>query len=111
MAIIAWYFKKYFKIDEISRNITASLKDSMAASLVIGLVAFFSLKVFAEMFDLDTFIGIFLQGLLSGLLGITAGVLVLLYLKNQEFYEFYEAFKDRIWKKNLVVTSEPEKLP
>ena len=77
----------------------------------MGLAAYYGLKLFALIFDLDTFFGIFLQGFSAGILGILAGALVLFFLKNQEFKEFAEAFREKFWKKIFVLFSEPEKLP
>ncbi|OGF83041.1 hypothetical protein A3B18_02510 [Candidatus Giovannonibacteria bacterium RIFCSPLOWO2_01_FULL_46_13] len=111
LLLLIIFFKKSFKMKEISPGISRSLRDSVLASIFLGGVTYASLRFFAGIFNLDTFIGIFLQGFLSAILGISAGALILLYLKNQEFHEFYEAFKDRVWRKTVVVTSEPEKLP
>ena len=109
--LLAWYFKVCFNVKEISGGIWNSFKDAIIASFALGFVTYGSLKFFGDIFDLNTFVGIFLQGFLSGLLGIMAGVLVLIAFKNQEFAELYEVAKDRIWKKLFVVTTEPEKLP
>ena len=109
--LLAWYFRKIFEICDISLKIRRSLRDSIVSSAVLGVVVYFSLKIFALFFNLDTFIGIFTQGFLAGILGIVSGAIILAFLKNQEFSEFYDAFRDRFWKKLFVVASEPEKLP
>lgn len=109
--LLAWYFRKIFEIRDISSKIRRSLRDSVFSSAVLGVTAYFSLKIFAAFFNLETFIGIFMQGLCAGVFGIIFGAIVLSLLNNQEFGEFYDAFRDRFWKKIFVVTSEPEKLP
>ena len=98
-------------VRDVTPGIGSSLRDSFLASIVLGFVTYYSLQIFASIFDLNTFVGIFLQGLFSGILGIASGSVILLGLKNQEFGEFYDAFKDKVWKKLFVVTTEPEKLP
>ena len=68
----------------------------------MGGVAYFFLKVFDNVFDLNTLPGIFLQGLFSGVLGIAAGVIVLALLKNQELGVILETFQKRIWKTKIT---------
>src|SRR3989344_3660831 len=110
LILLLWYFKKNFgRFD--GEAIKYSWRDSFLASFILGLAAYYSLKFFALIFDLDTFLGIFLQGFSAGILGIFAGALVLFFLKNQEFKEFAEAFREKFWKKIFVLFSEPEKLP
>ncbi len=109
--LLAWYFNKTFEIRDISSKINRSLRDSVVSSAVLGAVAYFTLQVFAQFLNLNTFIGIFTQGFFAGFFGIISGAIILALLKNQEFSEFYDAFHDRFWKKIFVVTSEPEKLP
>lgn len=110
LILLLWYFKKIFHHFDGGR-ISRSLADSLVSSLVLGAITYYGLKFFAMFFDLDTFSGIFFQGFLSGSFGILAGALVLSLLKNQEFGEFYDAFREKFWKKIFIVTSEPERLP
>ncbi len=110
LILFLWYFKKNFGHFD-GEAIKYSLRDSFLASFILGLAAYYGLKLFALIFDLDTFFGIFLQGFSAGILGILAGALVLFFLKNQEFKEFAEAFREKFWKKIFVLFSEPEKLP
>lgn len=79
-------------------------------SFVGASVAYIGLNIFSFVFDLQTFSGIFLQGLFSGLLGICAICTVLYVVKNKEFFEVWEGFKTTVWKDRVVVP-EPEKLP
>ena len=111
LLILIRYFRKNFEFDGILSGINRSLRDSAIAGAAVGLVAYNGLKVFAYVFNLETFLGIFLQGFLAGALGILAGAVILARLRNQEFEEFYEVIRERVWKKIFVVTSEPEKLP
>src|SRR3990167_8296380 len=111
LLLLAIYFRKTFEIRDISSKISRSLRDSVISSAVLGAVAYYSLRILARFFDLDTFIGIFMQGFFAGIFGIISGAIILALLKNQEFSEFYDAFRDRFWKKLFIVASEPEKLP
>jgi len=109
--LLAMYFRRTFEIRDISSKIGRSLRDSVVSSAALGVVVYYSLKILARFFDLDTFMGIFAQGFFAGIFGIIFGAIILAFLKNQEFSEFYDAFRDRFWKRLFVVTTEPEKLP
>ena len=79
-------------------------------SAVGGLVAYGGLAVFSHVFDLHTFVGIFLQGLSAGVLGIGAVILVLWALRSEELSEVYRGMRGMLWKDH-VPSPEPEKLP
>lgn len=67
-----------------SEGIFKTFTSVLLASTVIGLVSFYSLRIFDSVFELDTLLNVFGHALLSGLTGILAGVLVLYITKNQE---------------------------
>ena len=79
-------------------------------SAVGCLVAYGGLAVFSHAFDLHTFVGIFLQGLSAGVLGIGAVILVLWALRSEELSEVYRGMRGMLWKDH-VPSPEPEKLP
>ena len=80
------------------------------SSFLGGVVAYYSLRLFSGIFDLHTFSGVFLQGFLSGILGIAVIILTLYILRSQEFFEVVSSFKNSIFK-TRVPAPEPEKLP
>ncbi len=108
LAIFWWFFEKDFK--NFSKPLWKTLWESLAASVIIGFVSYSFLSVFAHMFDLNTLTGIFLQGFCAGIIGLLAGVLVLVALKNKEFSETYSAFHFKIWKTEAVVVPAQEDL-
>ncbi|NVN97397.1 hypothetical protein HXX01_04195, partial [Candidatus Nomurabacteria bacterium] len=67
-------FKKDFLKDRGSMLFVTFLESSLGA-ITMGLFSYISLNFFSAIFDLDTFLGIFLQGFISGIIGIGAGVL------------------------------------
>ncbi|MDP3762604.1 MAG: hypothetical protein Q8Q97_00835, partial [bacterium] len=103
------YFKKIF--GSFDGGLNRSLRDAALSSVILGAAAYYALKLFALLFRLDTFVGIFFQGFLAGTLGILAGALVLYWVKNREFQEISSAFHRKLWSEVPVVASEPEKLP
>ncbi len=101
------FFQKDF--GKIFSGIKKMVIEILFASVIMGVITYIFLALFAHIFDTRTFIGIFLQGFLSGLGGIGAGILVLRFLKNAELEEIVSSLK--IWKGAPVVVLEPEKLP
>lgn len=101
---------KFFKQDfGWQKKLSKMFTQVFFASFLIGLVSYFSLQIFDNVFDIQTFLGIFMQGLLSGLLGILAGAGFLYSIKNRELLEILDSFKQKFWE-TPVIASEPEKL-
>lgn len=100
-SVALWFvFEKDFK--GFSRPVLKTFLQTLASSFVMGYVAYFFLGVFDDVFNINTTIGVFMQGLLSGVIGIAFGVLVLLLLKNQELGDVWQTLRGRIWKKPTV---------
>ena len=72
------------------------------ASLIMGVATYVMLQIFSSIFLLNTFIGIFSQGLFSGLIGIAVGVVVLFILKNEELLNLIQVFKKKFWKQPIL---------
>ena len=100
-SIALWFvFEKDFK--GFSKPVIKTFIQVLASSLVMGYAAYVSLDIFDNVFNLDTTIGIFSQGLISGVIGIGFGILVLLIFKNQELSDVWQTLKGRFWKKPTV---------
>ncbi|MFH1608475.1 MAG: murein biosynthesis integral membrane protein MurJ [Patescibacteria group bacterium] len=82
---------------------------SLGASFFIGAIAYLSLNALSSVFGNQTFMGVFLQGFISGILGISAGVVILYLLKNQELRDLINALRTKFWKAKVIVPS-PEEL-
>ncbi len=80
---------------------------SISASIIIGWVSYLSLNIFDDFLNLDTLIGIFLQGLFSGLMGLISGIVILKLMKSEELDQVILAVKKKIWRdekdKNIIV--------
>jgi putative peptidoglycan lipid II flippase len=101
---ILWYIFNKENIG-FSATLLNTLFQSFCASVIMGAAAYFSLNVFDNFFNLDTFVGIFMQGLLSGLVGIAVCVFVLWLLKSNELRDVFSTFHKRFW---AVKTIAPE---
>lgn len=105
--ILQWIFiKKDFMKGETF--IAKTFFQSLGASFFIGFISYLGLNVFSPIFGTITFWGVFLQGFISGVLGISAGILVLFLLKNEELTELIKIFKTKFWKVKVIVPSTEE---
>jgi hypothetical protein len=94
----------------IEKNVFDSFWQSSMASIAIGYAAYGGLNLFDNFFNLNTFIGIFMQGLLSGILGIGAGIIILILIGNHEVRVVWAVLHSKIWKTKPITESEPELL-
>lgn len=85
-----------------------TLFQSFSASVIMGSVAYLGLNVFDDIFNLNKLVGIFSQGLFSGIIGIFALVLTLKLLKNREADEIWKTMHKKIWKAKPIAPDVPE---
>jgi hypothetical protein len=62
------------------------------------------LQAFALILDLNTFLGIFLQGVFSGAIGLLAWVFFLRLMENEEMVEIWNSLHHKFWKKAPIAT-------
>ncbi|MEK7531898.1 MAG: lipid II flippase MurJ [Patescibacteria group bacterium] len=98
------FFKKDFGVSQF--EIGATAYHAFAGGVFGGFIAYQTLTFFGEVLDLNTFLGVFLQGTLAGISGIFASSLLLFALKNKEFFEMTKAFKSRFKKEILIPPQE-----
>ena len=79
---------------------------SLGASFFIGGVSYLGLNLLSPIFGTTTFWGVFLQALISGILGIIVGIFVLWLLKSQELKDIFETFKTKFWRTKVVIEAE-----
>ena len=74
------------------------------ASIIMGYATylFFNISALYSLFDVDTAIGIFLQGAVSGVLGIIVGIAMLYLLGSHELKEVWTTLHKKIWKARIV---------
>lgn len=93
-------FQKDFK--GFSQRVARTAGETLAASAAMGVVAYFLLDLFDNIFDINTFFGIFFQGFAAGTIGILVGVILLLIFKNKELGDIVSTLKKRIWKVEII---------
>ena len=102
-SLLHWVaFERQFR--GFSVGVIKALFHYLGTSVIIGAVTYLGLNIFAPVFDITSLIGIFLQGALAGLLGIVAGIIVLILLKSRELSEIWVAIHKKFWKTKIIVT-------
>ena len=86
--------KKFIKID-FSQFSTYILK-VLFASLVAGAIAYVSLRITGEIFDLRRVVGTLMQTLISGVLGISALIIISYWLGIEEISLVYKGVSQRL---------------
>ena len=92
-----------FKLRELYEH----LLQSLIASTVGGFVSYATLMFVVEGVNQDRFIGILMQGVAAGLMGVMAVITTYRLLGSPELHEIYVAFRSRIFKTD-VITPQPE---
>lgn len=105
-AILAINLHKDFP--DYIKAVTATLFQSFSASIIMGFAAYLALNIFDKVFNLNKLIGIFSQGLFSGIIGIFALILTLKLLKNKEVDEIWKTMHKKIWKAQPIAPDAPE---
>jgi putative peptidoglycan lipid II flippase len=102
--ILAFFIKKDFMKNTVF--ISKAFFQSLAASFFLGLVSYLSLNAFSGVFSNSTFWGVFLEGFISGILGVIAGGIVLYLFKNEQLYVLLRALKTKFWKAKIIISEE-----
>lgn len=98
---IHWYaFESEYPL--YSHTVLSTFFQTTGASLIMGYVAYKALAVCAIIFDLNTVLGVFMQGFLAGLCGIVAWICILALLKSKELADVWDTFHKKIWKARIV---------
>ncbi len=95
-----WGFSKHFP--DFSKPVLRTFFQTVSASVIMGYVSYVSLNVLDGLLNINTLMGIFLQGFISGILGIISSVIVLYILDSQELKEVWTTLHHKIWKAKIV---------
>jgi putative peptidoglycan lipid II flippase len=105
--IVLWVlFERDFK--GFSAPLLNTLFQTFSASVIMGFVAYLGLNIFDDLFNINTLVGIFMQGLCSGLLGILAFVIVMKSMKSVELEETIKTLHKKFWKVRPIVPDTRE---
>lgn len=79
------------------------------AALAAGVSAYATLAFIVDGVNQDTFLGILLQGLAGGVMGVIAAILVYRLLGSRELDEIYRSFHAKIFKTDIIAP-QPDNL-
>jgi putative peptidoglycan lipid II flippase len=103
--ILHWFFvRRDFMAGE--SFITKTFFQSLGASFFLGLATYLSLNIFSPVFGTTTLVGVFLQGFISGILGIMTAILILHLLGNEELKDLAKTLKTKFWRTKVVAPSQ-----
>lgn len=88
------------------RPLLVPFLNACAASLVGGLSAYVALNFLVEGINPETFIGIFIQGSLAGVIGVLGTLLIYTGLQADELREIHNSFRKRLLKTDVVAPQQ-----
>lgn len=94
-AVLLWFFLDREIKESLFAPMLASFRDSLFAAVCIGFVTTLSLRIFDNVFSLESAVGVFMHAFVSGIIGIAAGVIVLYLIKNNEMKEIVSKLQSR----------------
>lgn len=104
-SVIYWFaFEKVF--GKFGRETYHTLFVSLSTAVFVGLGSYVGLNLFKNLFNLDTLLGIFGQGLSAGILGSALGMIVLWLLRSVEFKELWQALHQKLGKVEAVAENQ-----
>jgi len=105
---LIWILFKRDFLKNTSSKLFITFRDSLLSSLSMGVVAYISLGLLDNVFNINTGFGIFLQGFISGIIGIGFGILILFILKNREFNDLLNVLNKKFWNKDVIAPEQGE---
>lgn len=106
-AFLLWFlFGQNFKSH--TREIGRTAFHSLGAAVIMGAASYGLLNIFDGVFNINTLVGIFLQGFLAGVGGIVVFVLVLVVLKNDELRDVLASIQQKFWKTKAIAAEQGE---
>lgn len=94
-------FRKDFPESNTVPLIRTSIQ-TMSASLCMGAVTYGALNILVLLIKQNTFWGVFLQGAISGLVGISIFISILIMLDNRDMKDFMNTLKRKFWKADVI---------
>lgn len=99
-----------FKFDfgSLGREALRAVRQSFIASVFGGFITYQSLLLLALRLDLNTFSGIFLQGLVAGVIGLLSTFALLVIMDNKEVGELNRTLRHKFWRSHPIAPEPVE---
>jgi putative peptidoglycan lipid II flippase len=100
LLVFWWLFQKDF--GRFSEAVYLTVTQALTASILGAFAAYQLLAVFARLLNLQTFVGVFLQGLLAGVGGVVIWLIILRVMGNKELFDITRALHRKFWRRRVV---------
>ncbi len=100
--LIVHWIGFHMEFRSYSLPVLRTLFEVVGSSIIMGFVTYLSLGFFDHVFNINTVIGIFLQGFVSGTIGIFVGISILYFLGSKELKDVFSTLHKKIWKAKVV---------
>ncbi|MBX4215798.1 murein biosynthesis integral membrane protein MurJ [Candidatus Parcubacteria bacterium] len=88
------------------RALIRPLFEGFCASFLMGFATYQFLDAFGTIFDINTFWGVFLQGLCAGLIGIFVGFALLKLLGSRELEDVLRSLRHKFWRAPAIAPEQ-----
>lgn len=104
--VLIWIL--FVKDFSINRNfkIFETFWQSALGALIMGLASYLCLGVFDDVFNINTGVGIFMQGMISGVIGIILGLTVLYLIKNEQLLDLIKVINHNFRNKRILAPEQ-----
>ena len=96
--IVVFFFLFERDFGSLREHMRKPIFESFSAAVVAAFAAHQTLDALDGVFNIDTFLGVFLIGFIGGIVGIVAGAIVLRALGNREIQEVWVAWHTKFWQ-------------
>lgn len=104
--ILIYFFRKRF--GKFLSPVKDTLMYGSFSAIIAGVVAYEFLEVLGLYLDLDTFVGVFTQGLVAGIAGLLTWWLILELMGNEEIKDVRTAIHRKFWKTTVIIPDKEE---
>lgn len=104
--LLIYFFRRRF--GKFLSPVKDTLMHGSFSAIIAGVVAYEFLEILGLYLDLDTFVGIFTQGLVAGVAGLLTWWLILELMGNEEIRDVRTALHRKFWKAGVVIPDKEE---
>lgn len=104
--LLIYFFRRQF--GKFLSPVKDTLMHGSFSAIIAGVVAYEFLEILGLYLDLDTFVGIFAQGLVAGVAGLLTWWLILELMGNEEIKDVRTALHRKFWKAGVVIPDKEE---
>jgi putative peptidoglycan lipid II flippase len=107
MFFLLFFASRYFGLSWL--RLSPQIGQAFLAAVVAALSAYATLIFIVDGVNQETFIGISLQGIIAGFMGILGALLTYYALGSEELKEIYSSFRARLFKTDVIAPQEQDR--